>query len=189
MSRLPLLAAFGALCLPVGALAAAPAPDAAFDAFQNVCSATAASYPAVVKAADAGGWADTAVPADSDAKVTITAKMARSKAAGGETLMLSATQGLLQGAGGGTPVSTCKISSNRPEPDLIARAKAWLGYAPDAAPDPTLAVYYVKPGGAKPEHVAKANLNAALASGGLSVLKFQQDPDGAILVYQTYNVK
>jgi hypothetical protein len=187
MSRLPILIALAALGGPIGALAAEPAaPDAGFAAFQSLCGATGGAYPDVIKAASADGWVDTPSPADTDTTVSITAKTARSKSAGGEQLMLLASQGLRHAAGGDIPVSTCKVSTNKHDAGLLARAQSWFGFPPDGG-DATLAVYYVKPGGAKPQHVAKEGLAAALASGGFAIVKFQQDADGSTLVYQTYS--
>src|SRR5581483_6677784 len=155
-------------------------------AFQSLCSATGGDYAAVVKAADAGGWAATAEPTDADDTIVVNEKAARAKTDNGETLTLFATSGVRHGAGGDIPVSTCKISSNKPDADLLAHTQAWLGYAPDSG-DAGLAVYYVKSASPKPTHVGKDGVGAAMAAGSVSVVKVQQDPNGAILVYQTFH--
>jgi len=187
MIRLSLLAAAAALVLPLAAHA--QGPDAALDAFQSICGATAGAYPAVVRAADSSSWTDTSIRPEPDPSVSITDTTARSKSVNGVDLTLLATRGLRHTKSGDIPVSTCKISADKPDPALLAAAQAWVGAAPDAAPDPTLAVYFVKPGAGKPDHIGNdpAAQNAAMASGGLAILKFQQNSDSAILVYQIYS--
>ena len=185
MSRLPILLAAAALALPVGATAQT-APDAAFNAFQSVCGATGGAYDKVAAAVATGGWVDSGVPAENPGNISITGQMARSKADEGVTLTLLATQGVQHASDGDVQVSTCKISSNKPDAALLTEAQSWLGVPPDSS-DQGLAVYYVKPGGAKPQHVAKTDIGKALAAGGVAVVKFQQDTDGAILVYQTFS--
>ena len=190
MSRLSILLAAAAFSLPLAAYADTPAPpvaaNAAFGAFQSVCSSTGAAYDKVAAAATAGGWVDTPVPAeDEPANVSITGKMARSKADAGVTLTLLATQGVQHASDGDVTVATCEIRSNKQDEGVRAAAQAWLGFAPDSQ-DQGLDVYYVKPG-AKPAHVAKADIGKALAAGGVGVLKVQQDADGVILKLQTFS--
>jgi hypothetical protein len=187
MSRLAILLAFAALTAPAAALAAPTGPDAALDEFRNICGASGGDYTAIVKAADASGWADAQPRAEADDTVSVTSTSAKAKTVDGVDLMLLATQGLMHTKSGAqVPVSTCKISSNKADADLMARAQAWMGFAPDSG-DATLATYFVKPAAGKPQHVPQNQLNAALASGGFSIVKVQQDSDGAILVYQTYS--
>jgi hypothetical protein len=186
MIRLSLLAAAAALALPMAALA--QSSDPALDAFESVCGTAGGAYTAVVQAASPGaGWADTPVVADDDPAVSVTDKLARTKSVGGVDLTLLATRGLRHTKSGDIPVSTCKISTNKADPALLPAAQSWVGSAPDAAPDSTLAVYYVKPGPGKPNHIGQAGLNDAMAAGGFAILKFQENADSAILVYQTYS--
>ena len=187
MSRLAILLAFAALTAPAAALAAPTGPDAALDEFRNVCGASGGDYAVIIKTADASGWADAQPRAETDNTISVTATSARAKTVDGVDLMLLATQGLLHTKGGAAvPVSTCKISSNKPDAELMGRAQAWMGFAPDTG-DATLATYFVKPAAGKPQHVPQDQLNAAMASRGFAIVKVQQDPDGAILVYQTYS--
>ena len=186
MIRLSLLAAAAALALPLAAHA--QGPDPALDAFQSICGTAGGEYPAMVRAAESSSWTDTSIRPEPDPSVSITDTTARAKNVNGVDLTLLATRGLRHTKSGDIPVSTCKISTNKPDPALLAAAQAWVGVAPDAAPDPTLAVYFVKAGAGKPDHIGNdpSAQNAAMAASGLAILKFQQNSDSAILVYQTY---
>jgi hypothetical protein len=180
---LAIAAAVSALAIPASAAAA----DAAFDAFQSICWGTSDNYLAALKAAAAAGWTDTAVSGGDEAGVSITDKAAKEKSVdGGGRLTLLITQGLRHMTTGDLKVVTCKLSYSKPDPGLISAAQTWIGGAPDGG-DATLAVYYVGLSTGTPNHVGKAGMNAALSSGGLSILKFQQDSDAGILVDQSYS--
>ncbi|MEJ0067180.1 MAG: hypothetical protein WDM85_18690 [Caulobacteraceae bacterium] len=105
---------------------------------------------------------------------------------GGGRLTLLITRGLRHMTSGDLKVTTCKLSYTKPDPSLISGAQSWIGGAPDGG-DATLAIYYVGLAGGTPNHVGKAGMSAALSSGGLSILKFQQDSDSTILVDQSYS--
>jgi hypothetical protein len=183
---LAIAAAVSALAIP----AVAAAADPAFDAFQAVCWAPGDDYMGVLKAASDAGWSDTAVSGGDEQGVSITDKAAKEKAVdGGGRLTLLVTRGLRHlSKGGDLKVTTCKLSFSKADPALIGTATAWLGGdAPDNDKDPTLAIYYVGLASGKPNHVGKPGMNAALAGGGLSILKFQQDSDSSIVVDQSYS--
>jgi hypothetical protein len=180
---LALAAAVSALAAPITASAAGA--DPALDAFQSVCWSPGGDYLATVKAADADGWKDTDVVADPDTSVSITDKTAREKDTPTGRLTLLVSRGLRHTSTGDLKVNTCKVSLNKPDTVLISDASGWIG-APQDGGDATLAAFYVKLGAGKPQHVAKADLNAAMAAGGFTILKFQQDPSASILVYQSY---
>lgn len=190
MQRLLSLAASAAmLAVPMSAAAQAVSGDPAFDAFQKVCWSSGGDYLAAVKAAEADGWTDTAVTGEDQGPVSVTDKTAKAKFANGANLTLLVSRGLQHTKSGDVKVATCKLTISKPDNALIGEGKSWLGgVTPDAAPDPTLAVYYVKlsPGGA-PSHVGQAGLAEALNGGGFAVLKFQQDADAGILVYTAYS--
>jgi hypothetical protein len=180
---LAIAAAVSALALPASAATA----DVALDAFQSICWGTTDDYVAALKAAAAAGWTDTAVTGGDEAGVSITDKAAKEKSVdGGGRLTLLITRGLRHVSTGDLKVTTCKLSFSKPDPGLIGAAQAWIGGAPDGG-DATLAVYYVGLSSGAPNHVGKAGMGAALASGGLSILKFQQDSDAGILVDQSYS--
>ncbi|HEX3920614.1 MAG TPA: hypothetical protein VHW60_25010 [Caulobacteraceae bacterium] len=186
MTRLTLLAAAAAV-LVFPAVACAQTADPALDAFETVCAATGGDYVAVLKAADASGWTETQVIPETDASVSLTDQAAREKPMpGGETLTLLVNRGLRHTHSGDVPQSVCKVSDSKPDPGVIARSAAWLGFPQDGG-DATLAVYYVKSNGAHPTHIASTALNAAMANGGFSIVKVQQDEGSAIFVYQTYS--
>src|SRR5580704_9932904 len=189
MQRLLSLAAAAAmLAVPLSAAHAQGSGDPAFDEFQKVCWSTNGDYLAALKAADAGGWTDTAVVAEPDSAVSITDKAARAKFSGGASLTLLVSRGLQHTKGGDVKVDTCKLTVSKPDNALIGEGKSWLGgMAPDKAPDGTLAVYYMKLAPGAPSHVGEAGLNDALNSGGFVVLKFQQDEDAGIMVYTAYS--
>ena len=187
MKLLSLAAAAAALAVPMS-VSAQGGGDPAFDAFQKVCWNTGGNYMAAVQAAADDGWTDTAVVAEPDSAVSITDKAARAKFAGGSSLTLLVSRGLQHTKGGDVKVDTCKLTVSKPDNALIGEGKSWLGgVAPDAAPDGTLAVYYVKLAPGSPSHVGQAGLNDALGSGGFVVLKFQQDADAGIMVYTAYS--
>jgi hypothetical protein len=189
MKRLLSLAASAAmLAAPMSVVHAQGPADPAFDAFQKVCWSTGGDYLAALKAADADGWTDTAVVADAQSPVSVTDKAARAKFAAGANLTLLVSRGLQHTKGGDVKVDTCKLTVSKPDNALIGEGKDWLGgAAPDAAPDATLAVYYVKLAAGAPSHVGQAGLNDALNAGGFVVLKFQQDADAGIMVYTAYS--
>ncbi len=180
---LVIAAAVSALAIPASAAAA----DPAFDAFQSICWGTGDDYLAALKAADASGWQETAVTAPDEQGISTTDKAAREKPVdGGGRLTLLISRGLRHLSSGDMKVTTCKLSYSKPDAGLIAAAKAWVGDGPDNT-DPTLAIYYVGLGAGKPNHVGKTGMGAALSSGGLSILKFQQDNDASIVVDQSYS--
>ena len=189
MQRLLSLAACAAiLAVPMSAAAQAPA-DPAFNAFQKVCWSSGGDYMATLKAAQDDGWTDTAVVADEQGPVSVTDKAAKAKFANGSSLTLLISRGLQHTSTGDFKVATCKLTVSKPDGSLLGEGKSWLGgVAPDAAPDPTMEVYYVKlaPGGS-PDHIGKAGIAEALNGGGFAVLKFQQDSDAGILVYTAYS--
>jgi hypothetical protein len=184
MTRLTILAAAAAaLAFPAAALAQ---DDPALTAFQQVCVASGGNYTQMLSAATSGGWTETQVVPETDTAVSITSQAAREKSVNGFTLTLLANQGLRHTRSGDVPQSVCKISVNKADPGVITRSTTWLGFPQDGG-DNTLAVYYVKPGGAQPTHVPTNGLNAAMASGGFSIIKVQQDSGSAIFVYTTYS--
>ena len=183
---LPLAAAAAALAIPM--CASAQGNDAAFASFQKVCWDTNGDYLASLKAAEADGWTDTQVVADAQSPVSITDKAAKSKIVNGSSLTLLVSRGLQHTSGGDVKVDTCKLTVGRADNALIGEGKSWMGgAAPDAAPDPTLAVYYAKLSPGAPNHVPQTGLNDALNAGGFVILKFQQDADAGIMVYQAYS--
>jgi hypothetical protein len=188
MKRLLSLAASAAMLAVPVAVSAQGSGDPAFDAFQKVCWATGGDYLASLKAADADGWTETAVVADAQSPVSITDKAARAKLIGGSNLTLLVSRGIQHTKSGDVKVDTCKLAVSKADNALIGEGKSWMGgAAPDAAPDPTLAVYYVKLATGAPNHVAAAGLNDALNAGGFVILKFQQDSDSGIMVYTAYS--
>jgi len=185
MIRTPLLA-FASFCvfaLPIAA--AADTPDPALAAFRSLCVANANNYNGVVSAASADGWTDTQLIPTTDDSVSITSKTAREKLVGKEHLTLLVTQGLRHTKGGDIAEGDCKISTDQADDGILDRTRTWLGFAPDGG-DATLATFYVKTG-AKPDHLAPDQLNAALNAGGFSVIKAQQDPASVILVYTSFS--
>jgi hypothetical protein len=188
MQRLLSLAAAAAMfAVPLSAAHAQGSSDPAFDEFQKVCWSTNGDYLAALKAADAGGWTDTAVVSEPDSAVSVTDKAARAKFSGGSSLTLLVSRGLQHTKGGDVKVDTCKLTVSKPDNQLIGEGKSWLGGVAQDSGDPTLAVYYVKLAPGAPSHVGQAGLNDALNAGGFVVLKFQQDQDAGILVYTAYS--
>ena len=167
------------------AAAAAPSGDAALDAFQSICVATNNDYLATIKAADAAGWTQTDLVPAPDSAISVTDKAARETAVGKEHLTLLVSRGLRHTKGGDVPEADCKISTDQADAGVVDRTKSWLGFAPDGG-DATMALFYVKSGGDQPTHIPTSGLNAAMSSGGFSVIKAQQDPASAILVYQSF---
>jgi hypothetical protein len=182
-------AALAALALPA-ATSAQDTGDPAWASFQQICWDTAGDYLGAVKAAGAGGWTDADLVANDDPAVSLTDKTAKSKTIGEAQMSVMITRGLRKmKSGAELKVSQCEVTSNKPDPTLLREGQAWVGVAPDSAdpPDqPTLTVYFVKAAAGKPAHVGVAGSNAAMSSGGLGVLKFQQEKDSSILVYTVY---
>jgi len=177
-------AAACALAMPMSAAAASG--DPAFDAFQSVCWNTGGDYLAAVKAADADGWKDTNVVAETEQGLSVTDKAAREKQVGNMNYTVFISRGLRHISTGDVKEQTCKLVVDKPDNALVGEGQAWVGVAPDGG-DPTLAVYYVKLAPGKPDHVGKDGINAAMAAGGFGILKFQQDSDSGIMVYQGYS--
>jgi hypothetical protein len=188
MKRLLSLAASAAMLAVAFSVAHAQTSDPAFDEFQRVCWSTGGDYLAALKAADTGGWTETQVVAEASGPVSVTDKAARAKSAGGLNMTLLVSRGLQHTKGGDVKVDTCKLTVSKADNALIGEGKSWFGgAAPDATPDPTLAVYYAKLAAGSPTHVAQAGLNDALNAGGFVILKFQQDSDAGIMVYTAYS--
>jgi len=183
---LSLAAAVAALAVPMSA-SAQGGGDPALAAFQKVCWSTSGDYLASLKAAADDGWTDTQVAPEAAGPVSVTDRAAKSKVVEGTALTLLVTRGLQHTKGGDVKVATCKLTISKPDNALIGEGKNWLGAAPDAAPDPTLAVYYEKLANGSPSHVPATGLQDALNSGGFVILKFQQDADAGIMVYQAYS--
>jgi hypothetical protein len=187
MKRLLSLAASAAMLAAPMSVAHAQGADPAFDAFQKICWSSGGDYLAALKSAEADGWSETQVAAEAAGPVSITDKAARAKMIGGQSLTLLVSRGLQHTKGGDFKVDTCKLTVAKPDAALIGEGKAWLGGAAPDSGDPTLAVYYVKLAPGSPSHVAQSALNDAMAAGGFVVLKFQQDSDAGIMVYQAYS--
>ncbi|HEX3406279.1 MAG TPA: hypothetical protein VHS81_03495 [Caulobacteraceae bacterium] len=183
---LSLTAAAAALAVPMS-VSAQGAGDPAFAAFQKVCWGTNGDYVASLKAAQDDGWTDTQVAPEAAGPVSVTDKAAKSKILEGSALTLLVTRGLQHTKGGDVKVDTCKLTISKPDTALIGEGKSWLGGAAPDAGDPTLAVYYVKLAPGSPNHVAQTGLTDALNTGGFVVLKFQEDADAGIMVYQAYS--
>jgi hypothetical protein len=181
MTRLLCFAAAAAV-LAVPMSASAQGADPAFAAFKKICWDTAGDYVQALKVATGDNWTDTQVVAPTDASVSITDKAARDNGAG---LTLLVTRGLRHTSSGDVKTSTCKMTLNKADGALVAEGKAWVGVDPDGG-DATSAVYFVKPGPGKPNHVGKDGVQAAMNGGGFGVLKFQQDDSDGILTYQVY---
>ena len=180
---LALVAAVSLLALPVSAAAA----DTAFAEFQSVCWGTSDDYVAALKVAAADGFRDTDVTAADEEGVSITDKSALEKQGdNGGRMTLLISRGIRHISSGDLKVTTCKLSYDKADPSLTSAAQAWIGGAADGG-DATLAIYYVALASGTPNHVGKAGMGAALSAGGLSILKFQQDSDAAILVDQSYS--
>jgi hypothetical protein len=188
MKRLLSLAASAAMLAVPMSVAQAQGADPAFDAFQKICWGTNGDYLGAIKAADAEGWTEASVVADTAGPISITDKAARAKAMGGQNLTLLVTRGLQHTKAGDVKVDTCKLTASKPDAALMGEGKSWFGgLAPDAQPEPSLAIYYAKLAPGAPAHVASAGLNDALNAGGFVLLKFQQDSDAAIMVYQAFS--
>jgi hypothetical protein len=177
-------AAACALAVPMSAAAADADPVLA--SFQSICWNSAGDYLASIKAADADGWKDTDIVADAEPGLSVTDKAAREKDVAGMRYTLLVSRGLRHISTGDIKEQTCKLSVNKPDNALVGEGQSWVG-APADGGDATFAVYYVKLAPGAPAHVGKDGANAAMAAGGFGVLKFQQDSDSGILVYQSYS--
>jgi len=177
-------AAAAALALPTAA--AAQGSDPVMAEFQKICWAPGGDYMSTLGAATSDNWVETQVVADNDPALSITDKAARIKSVGGLDLTLLVTRGLRHTSSGEVKTLSCKLTVNKADAGLIGESLAWLGgVAPDSG-DKTSSVYFVGMGGAKPNHVGQAGVQAAMNAGGFGVLKFQVDDSDAILVYQVY---
>lgn len=168
--------------------AAAQGADPTLEAFKKVCWSAAGDYNAALANAASDNWVNTELKSEpTDASVSITSRAARTKAINGADVTLLVTQGVQHTPkGGDMKVSTCKLVSSRSDSALIATAQAWIGSAQDGK-DPTMALYYVKPAAGVPDHFGVPGANESVkAGGGFGLLKFQQDDDDAIIVYQVY---
>ncbi|HTX49486.1 MAG TPA: hypothetical protein VME40_08855 [Caulobacteraceae bacterium] len=178
------VASLGVLALPMAA-SADTSDDPALAAFQAVCVAHANNYSGALDAAKAAGFTDTQLIPPTDDSMSITSTQAREKVVGTEHLTLLLQQGLRHLKSGDISEADCKISTDQADNGVRERTKSWLGFGPDSSDD-ALSTFYVKTG-PQPEHIAQSGLNAALAAGGFSVIKAQQDPASATLVYTTFS--
>ena len=185
--KLLALASLVAIAAPAAA-AYADTGDPALDAFQSICLASPNDYLSIIKAADAAGWTETELVPEPNDAISITDKAAREKTLGEVHMTLLVSRGLRHTKGGDVSEADCKVSTEKPDPGMVAKTKTWLGFAPDSG-DATLAVFYVKPGGGQPAHIdgGSAALNSAMTNGGFSVIKAQQDQGSSILVYTSFS--
>jgi hypothetical protein len=184
MTRLLKFAAAAAvMALPMAA--AAQGPDPVLSEFQKVCWASGGDYVKMLGAANSDSWVETQVVPESDAGVSITDQAARNKSVNGLDLTLLFTRGLRHTSGGDVKTSTCKLTVSKPDAGLIGASQAWIGSAPDKA-DTSSGIYFVGLGGDRPNHVGSSGVQAAMNAGGFGVLKFQNDDQDSILVFQVY---
>ena len=170
----PLAAAVMAFAAPA---LAAPDNAQSFAAFTKVCGDTHADYPAVLAAADAGGWKTTQVKADPFPGVTVADSLSRDSSAGGSALTLYAWRG----AKGAIQISECRVRVGKGKlADMQAAAQAWLGFAPRAATAKKATFMFSDEGGAR-KGLAEADQEAAAAGGGMQILTVSGDQDGAVL--------
>ena len=179
MQRIALLAAAALLAVPAAA-SAAPA-DPLLDAFRNICVAHTGNYVDTVNAAKAGGWTEVPVNIPDDPAVAVSSKSAMSLTADGASLTLVAVTGLQHMKAGDTPVTSCRIESNKSDADAIGETTAWLGVKPDGG-DSSLAYYFMT---GSPDHLTH-NTSPTIPPGGLSLIKVQLDSGSAILVDQFF---
>jgi hypothetical protein len=178
-SHLVAIAAVAALAFPAAALAA---DDTALDAFQKICGNTGNDYPEAVKAADADGWHDTEVIADTMKNVSITDKASRAKGEGDTEVRLMVTRGLEQlKPGDMITVSTCTVSTDKGTDGMLDRVKAWLGEP--SSTDTGEASYLLTLDGKKLKPLASADVEGAVAKGGVHVMKFKQNGSAESLDY------
>lgn len=169
-----LAAAFLAAAAPAFA---APGGAQSFAAFTKVCGDTHADYPAVVAAADAGGWRPTQVKADAFPGVTVAESLSRDTSAGGAALTLYAWRG----AKGAIQIAECQVRIGKGKlAEMRAAAQAWLGFAPQDATAKKATFLFTDEGGAH-KAVAQADRDTAAAGAGLQMMTVSGDPDGAIV--------
>jgi hypothetical protein len=170
---------FLAVALAAFATPALAAPDAAqsFAAFTKVCGDSHADYPAVLAAAEAGGWKTTQVKAEPFPGVTVADSLSRDSSAGGSALTLYAWRG----AKGAIKISECKVRVAKANfTDIEGRAQAWLGFAPRAATAKKATFMFSDDGGA-PKALTEADQEAAAAGPGMQILTVSGDQDGVVL--------
>ncbi|MFI4934424.1 MAG: hypothetical protein ACHP7N_07385 [Caulobacterales bacterium] len=184
-SQAVLALTLASLALPITASAATAGDDAALSAFQTICADTTADFPAVLKAADAAGFTEANLIADADPTLTVTDKDGREKSVGGATLRMLAIRGTKTSPGGQLTLSTCKISTDKADNGLLAKAQSWLGIPTDSS-DKGMASYLVTVNGGARTPLTHAQIGASLSAGGAHILKFQEDAASASLVYQKF---
>ncbi|MEO8812139.1 MAG: hypothetical protein ABI376_04410 [Caulobacteraceae bacterium] len=169
------------IALAAAALAAFAAPVAAepvFDAFTAVCAAGHADYPAVVEAAENGGWHATTVTGDATMPgVTISDKIALSRKLDGAPLTLLAWRGTK----GAIKINACTMRVGKADfPQLQAAARDWLGFVPqDVQPKKVVARFTETPTG---HHaLIAAEYEGAAAGDGMEILTVSTDAHGAVL--------
>ncbi len=170
------LAAFAALSMTAAAGQAFASPsDDAFNAFRAICGTAGTDFPAVVAAADAGGWKATQITADTMPNVSVTDKQARDKKVGEANLALFVTRGLMHSKAGDLTVTTCTLSSDKANgPALIALAQQWVGTPPhDTTPTKTGFRYSLNGADPAPAPVPAGGISAAVAAGGMVLMSVQ----------------
>ena len=162
---------------PAAPAFAAPDSAKAFAAVVQVCGDTHADYPAILAAADAGGWKTTQVKADAFPGVTVAESLSRDTSAGGSALTLYAWRG----AKGAIQLSECKVRIGKGKfAEAQAAAQAWLGFAPQAATAKKATFLFTDQGGTH-KALTQADQDAAAAGAGMQILTVSADQDGAIL--------
>jgi hypothetical protein len=171
--------AAGIVAILPGVATAAPA----FDAFRQICGDTRADYPAVVKAANAGGWAATDVKATTMEGVVVSDQVSRSKAVDGEKLVLLAWTGLK----GAVKITACTVRAPNSKTDEIkAAVQTWAGFAPQVSDPKRISFRFADEAGGR-RALTQADYDAAAAGPGLEMLTVSND--GTDTIIDLLNIK
>jgi hypothetical protein len=185
-SSLLAIAAVAALAFPAAAFAD---DDSALNAFEKLCGATGADYPAVVSAAKADGWLATTESSDDDdiPGVSVTDKVALAKGDGAAAVRLRATRGLKHTVkSGDITVTTCTVRTDGAPAGLLDRVKAWLSMAPMSS-DTDKASYLFTFDGKTRSFLATGDIEGAMNKGGAHLVKIRQDGGSEVLDYNRFS--
>lgn len=167
MNRYTAALAGAVLCILVANPALA---SPVFDAFRKVCGDSHGDFAAIKAAADAGHWVPTEVAPNTMEGVTVAESVARQVAVGGTKMTLFAWRG----SKGTVQVTACTVKvTQTPFAGVADDAKAWVGFAPEAATSAKAVWRYTENAGVK-SAVQKADYDKAAAAGGLDFFTVSQ---------------
>lgn len=168
--------AIGAVGFVLGAAGQACA-DPAFDAFRQLCVATAGDYAAVLTAADTGAWKPVDVTVAPMNGVVVSDKATRGRTIAGGDATLSTWRGK---TATNVTVSTCTVQVAKGDFSAArASTQAWAGFAPQETKD-LKAIFRLSDVSGEHKAVTPSDYDAAAAGPGMEIITVTGGANGGV---------